>query len=162
MRETSGFTLMELMIAVLIIGVLAAIGVPNYFKSVETRHADAACELAVTIAAANQMYAAGHNGSYVAGQLSSACAGQGCGSGNACDLIACNYLPPQDFSDMAYNFTVNGSAGVSVTMNPTSVYYRGKYKGWGYNVSNVGYATPQGGAPMPPEYRIGSRGSKMQ
>ncbi len=63
-----GFTLVELLIVVLIIGILATISIPYYRKTVETSKATDALAILNTIANANKMYALDNN-NYATGRL---------------------------------------------------------------------------------------------
>ena len=51
-----GFTLIELMVVVMILGVLAFMGVPQYLKTVETAKADDAVALVNMLGQANRIY----------------------------------------------------------------------------------------------------------
>jgi type IV pilus assembly protein PilA len=72
-KSKSGFTLIELLVVVLIIGILAAIAVPQYFKVVEKGKASESLTTLDSIRGAQERYLAG-NGSYC-GTAAFACAG---------------------------------------------------------------------------------------
>ena len=83
--KDSGFTLIELMVVILIIGILAAIGYPQYLKTVETSKANDSVALVTMAGNANRMYAVDHNGGYLSGTITNACdpPSSACGAGNA-------------------------------------------------------------------------------
>ena len=59
-----GFTLVELIVVVIIIGILATIAVPQYMKAVERSRGGKARSALTQIAKAEKMYAAENNGLY--------------------------------------------------------------------------------------------------
>ena len=56
MKNKQAFTLIELLVVVLIIGILAAVAVPQYQKAVEKSRASEALQWARTLAEAEEMY----------------------------------------------------------------------------------------------------------
>ena len=57
-RFQNAFTLIELMIVVVIIGIIASFTIPNYAKSIERAHLKDAVTQLITIHSANQIYRA--------------------------------------------------------------------------------------------------------
>ncbi|MBI3548731.1 MAG: prepilin-type N-terminal cleavage/methylation domain-containing protein [Elusimicrobia bacterium] len=98
----AGFTILEVLIVVFIIGMMAFFAVPKYMKSSENSKADAARSLLSTVAASNRSYYQDHQ-RYTSGNLTSACrtatcnVGSGGGFDSVCNLIACKYLPYQNY-----------------------------------------------------------------
>jgi prepilin-type N-terminal cleavage/methylation domain-containing protein len=64
-RRHSGFTLVELAVVIVIIGVLAAFGVPRFIKSVEKSKATEAFEYLASVRTSQERYMA-QNGQYAA------------------------------------------------------------------------------------------------
>jgi len=108
-----GFTLIELVVTCLLIGILASFALPQYLRAVEVGKADDAVGLVNMIGTTNKMFALDHAGSYVTGTFSSACGAGPCGTPytNACVLVWCKYLADQDWENKYYTFTAcNGGA----------------------------------------------------
>ena len=163
-NKRAGFTLIELLVVVLIIGILAAAGVPTYLKSVETTKADDAVALVNMVGTTNKMFALDHNNSYIVGTFpttadtgcgAGACPASGPGGGTGCELVWCKYLSDQNYGSKPYTIyacnPTGGPCGTSGGSNATAGARRksGTYSGWGYAQNGQGVITNYGGAPIP-------------
>jgi type II secretory pathway pseudopilin PulG len=168
--------MVELMVVVIIIGILAAMGIPQYLKSVEMSKADSGSSLMKMVGAANRMYSIDHAGAYVSGPLTTGCDPNGAcpGGGTGCDLVACKYLPSNSygtspsFSDVSWAVAAAGNAAggggacplavpggsvpgggnlVACAMRGSGA--SGTYAAWGYAMDVNGVITSFNGAPTP-------------
>lgn len=171
LRSNSGFTLMELVIVVLIIGVLAAFGVPQYFKTVETTKADDAAAMVQMAGTTHRMYALDHSNGFLStgGAIATSCNSTACsGTGtDRCQLVACKYMAQQDFDKKAYTLTLKDGAAAASTFSCNGSTSSSKkwtayacrrtsgagstgvapYANWGYGVDDTGVIENVGGAP---------------
>lgn len=175
-----GYTLIELVVTILIIGVLSSFAIPQYLRTIEGGKADDAVAVMNMVGTTNKMFALDHNGYYVYGQFPSgtnvscatvdpSCTGVGaCPTGTvsapvsgACKLVCCKYLADQAWGDKPY--TVNacdasgGSGGggcssgyVSATARAAGAY--SPYSTWGYKMSASGAITANNASTPPPTY----------
>ena len=86
MKNNKGFTLIELLVVVLIIGILAAIALPQYLKAVARSRASEALMLTKNIRDAQDRYALANNGAYTDKfqDLDITFSGTGCDEGSTC------------------------------------------------------------------------------
>jgi len=172
-RDRRGYTLIELVVTVLIIGVLASFAIPQYLKTVETGKADDAVAITNMIGATNKMFALDHGGSYVSGAFGAACTGAGtcnpatfpappAAVSGACVLVWCKYLADQDWANKPYNFyacdgNVAGACaglggGNQVSGSKRTAAANSPYNGWGYTMNTAGVITGYGSSVPPPTY----------
>lgn len=160
-HKHGGFTLIELVVVVMIMGILASLSIPYYYKTIETSKATDAVALGNLLANANRMYRIDNPGTGISGPVNNACNSNTltCASATgACKLVACQYIAKQDWSQSAYNYYVcNGSSGggycasgavASVKRAPGA---SSDYSGWGYMFGDDGSCNAQGSTPPCPK-----------
>ncbi|OGS13620.1 MAG: hypothetical protein A2285_05955 [Elusimicrobia bacterium RIFOXYA12_FULL_57_11] len=135
----TGFTLVELLVVVTIISILAAVGMPQYMKTVETTKATDALAITQMIANANRMYQIDKN------TYASAVA----------TLVTDKYMASHDWSAAAYNYyACNGATGggccaagmvACCQRNAT-----GTYSSWGYSINTSGVCSTLASSSTPP------------
>ena len=150
-----GFTLVEMIVTCLIVGILTAFGLARYTKNLEYNKAKDAAGVMIMVGTANRMYALAHNNTYLTGKLTNpGCAAYGTaclGTGNnVCDLIACGYLAQNDWDSMPYEIAAlaNETACPMVGSNTTPMVACAKrrgggpwnppYSAWGYYMYSDG------------------------
>lgn len=96
-----GFTLIELMVVVFIIGILASMGVPHYLKTVETSRASDAVAIGHMLANAYRMYKIDHApaSENLSGNMTDSCNSGNCvpTDRSACRLVRCQYVAAQQW-----------------------------------------------------------------
>lgn len=171
-NNRKGYTLIELVVVVLIIGILASFGIPQYLKTVETSKADDAVTTINMIGTVNKMFALDHNGAYAYGAFTAACAATStCAAmtppySNPCALVYCKYLADQDWASRPYEYAAcNGAAAgacstasfsVGAGLQVSAAHRKGSasnpYNTWGYAMATTGVITAYGTTPAPPSY----------
>lgn len=153
-----GFTLIELMVVVIILGILTSMGVPYYLKTVESSKAMDAVAVAHMVGVASQMMILDNpNTGYNGGLLTNTCNTGSCpttGTRSACDLVRCNYVSKQDWDGLAYTIRAcnpnTGAGGSGCTTTRTSYANRrtGRYSSWTYYFTNSGecFSSPTAGS----------------
>ncbi|HNW45736.1 MAG TPA: prepilin-type N-terminal cleavage/methylation domain-containing protein [Elusimicrobiales bacterium] len=149
--KRNGFTLVELLVVVIILGILATISVPQYLKTVEVSKASDAAAMVATIGNANRMYNMDRPGAPVNGQILTSCNTASCTVGattSACQLVACKYLAPSPWgtatTGLPYNYYVcNGATGGACCVAGSVACAKrkdghGDYTTWGYTIDSSG------------------------
>ncbi len=167
LRKESGYTLVELVVVVLIVGILAAYGVPQYLRTVETSKADDIVSLVNMVGTTNKMFALDHGNVYVTGQFTAGCGPGTCPTGagpftNACALVWCKYLADQNFAVKAYDvYACDGNTSSSCATLGSGNFTAGArrktgasspYDTWGFTMNTSGVITAYGTTPPTPTY----------
>jgi prepilin-type N-terminal cleavage/methylation domain-containing protein len=160
MKNRKGFTLIELMVVVIIIGILASMSVPYYYKTVETTRAGDSVAIGHLLGNSFRMFQVDNPGVNIAGQVTNSCNDTSVGAcstadTSGCRLIKCKYVAPQDWNNASYNYFVGpGSCGAGIAAcvrhAPGAA---APYSGWGYDfTTDGGCRTVGSGTPTCPKF----------
>lgn len=160
-----GFSLIELVVVVLIMGILASLGVPYYYKSIETSRAGDAVALGHLIGNANRMYLLDNPAAPISGLITNSCNGATCAtSSGACRLVACGYVAQQDWNNSSYDYYVcpngggpgccsNSGSELGVSCASRKAGASSPYSSWQYRFYNSGRCDAVGsGVPSCPKF----------
>ncbi|MDD4004386.1 MAG: prepilin-type N-terminal cleavage/methylation domain-containing protein [Elusimicrobiaceae bacterium] len=155
--KNRGFTLVEILVVLLLMGILAAIAIPQYSKTLENAAAQDAQVSSQAIASAVRMTVMDRltvkNNSMVAPNLEAA-SGDGVSSVmTAGHLVAKGYLINMSYSKKYYFYVCNGTAAGSPCC--AAGYYAcakrisGDYAAWTYRITTSGQCVATGSEDMP-------------
>lgn len=149
--QEDGFTLVELMVVVLILGVLAAMAIPSYVSMTETTKADNATNLTKLIGLANASYKIDHGGIGASGDINNACNTRACDAANptlACNLVGCGYLAKMNWDATGYYFRAISDASGYLSCSARTGTDTAPFNSWEFFVRNNGMVDSQGSSPI--------------
>jgi prepilin-type N-terminal cleavage/methylation domain-containing protein len=152
-KNKKGFTLIELVVVTVIMGILASMGVPYYLKTVESSKASDAVAIGPMLATSYRMFKVDTSGATLNGTITDNCNGGACLTTDTtgCRLIRCNYVARQSWNASAYNFTVNAGVPIIVNVSRKNGGSPGTntpgYSTWGYAFSDMSVVGIPGCAP---------------
>ncbi|MEK7720801.1 MAG: prepilin-type N-terminal cleavage/methylation domain-containing protein [Elusimicrobiota bacterium] len=149
-----GFTLVELVVVVIIVGILASIGMPYYYKTVETAKATDAVAIGHMMGSAYRMFKIDYPAVDLSGEIKNTCnvACTAVSSTSGCRLVACNYMAKHDWTNSSYSYLVGSSCGTNAAC-VRRVGGNSPYSGWGYDFSMTGGCSTVGtGTPSCPKF----------
>jgi type IV pilus assembly protein PilA len=112
-RDESGFTLVELLVVMLILGLLVAIAIPTFFNQKQKANDADSKAMAHTAQTAIETYATDHNGSYATATLAGLQAIEGTVDASVAlsNLGATTYTITVTNPDTSHTFTIARNAG---------------------------------------------------
>jgi len=159
-KNRKGFTLIELVVVTVIIGILATMGIPYYLKTIEVSKAGDGVGIGQLLGNSYRMYLVDNPGASLNGQITNTCnTYTACAlaplAPNPCLLVACNYVAKQNWDGGAYTYSI-GAGGFASSIRRRTGSSPGTnttpYSGWGYDFSTSGGCSPVGGAPSCPNF----------
>ena len=148
-----GFTLIELMVVVIILGILASMSMPYYSKTVETSKATDAVAIGHLLGSAYRMFQIDNPGASLSGAVDNNCNSGACSTGDssACRLVRCNYVAKQDWTNSSYSFSVGASCGGNAAC-VDRIDTGSQFDSWGYSFNLAGGCSALNGAPSCPKF----------